>query len=413
MKLLKSASLQILLAIGAGIAIGHYYPDFGQSLKPFGDAFIKGIKMLVGPIIFCTVVTGIAGMSDMKKAGKTGAYALLYFEVMSVIALLLGLAAAHLLLPGVGMNIDPGSLDIKSVAQYVGPGKMPTATDFFLNLIPSTFVEAFARGELLQVLLVSVLFGYGLQLSGGQQTALFGMIETATKTFLAMINVIMKTAWIGALGAMAFTIGKYGLASLGPLLKLLGSFYLTVGLFILIFLGSLARYCGFSLFKLIGYIKEEVMVVFATASSETALARLMEKLEILGVKKSCVGLVIPTGYTMNLDGSYIFLSLACIFLAQATNTPLTFTQEAILILVLMFTSKGAAAVTGSGFIALAATIGSVGDIPVASVGIILGVYRFISSGMATTNLIGNSVATILIAKWTGELNQEQLKNELQ
>ena len=403
----KILYFQVVVAVVVGVLLGHFYPQVGVEMKPFGDAFIKGIKMLIAPIIFCTVVLGIAGMEDMKKVGKTGGLALLYFEVVSSLALIIGLIIVNVLQPGSGMNIDPASLDTKGIVAYTGPGKIGTTTEFLLNIIPNTVVDAFAKGEILQVLLFAVLFGFALHKFGGKGTLIFDVIEKFSHVLFDIIGIIMKVAPIGAFGAMAFTIGKYGIASLFSLGKLMGSFYLTCLLFVFIVLGSIARANGFSIFKFVRYIKEELLIVLGTSSSESVLPRMMEKMENLGAKKSCVGLVIPAGYSFNLDGTSIYLTMAAVFIAQATNTPMTITQQVTLLLVLLLTSKGAAGITGSGFIVLAATLSAVGNVPVAGLAIILGIDRFMSEARALTNLVGNGVATIVVAKWTGELNQKQ------
>ena len=408
----KILYFQVVVAVVVGVLLGHFYPQVGVEMKPFGDAFIKGIKMLIAPIIFCTVVLGIAGMEDMKKVGKTGGLALLYFEVVSSLALIIGLIIVNVLQPGSGMNIDPASLDTKGIVAYTGPGKIGTTTEFLLNIIPNTVVDAFAKGEILQVLLFAVLFGFALHKFGGKGTLIFDVIEKFSHVLFDIIGIIMKVAPIGAFGAMAFTIGKYGIASLFSLGKLMGSFYLTCLLFVFIVLGSIARANGFSIFKFVRYIKEELLLVLGTSSSESVLPRMMEKMENLGAKKSCVGLVIPAGYSFNLDGTSIYLTMAAVFIAQATNTPMTITQQVTLLLVLLLTSKGAAGITGSGFIVLAATLSAVGNVPVAGLAIILGIDRFMSEARALTNLVGNGVATIVVAKWTGELNQKQLSAAL-
>ncbi|MBU3537604.1 dicarboxylate/amino acid:cation symporter [Polynucleobacter sp. UK-Gri1-W3] len=408
----KVLYFQVLTAVVIGVLLGHFYPSLGTEMKPFGDAFIKGIKMLIAPVIFCTVVLGIAGMEDMKKVGKTGGLALLYFEIVSSIALVVGLVVVNLLQPGAGMNIDPASLDTKGIAAYTGPGKMGTTTDFLMNIIPSSAVDAFAKGEILQVLFIAILFGFALHKFGGRGTLVFDLIEKSSHVLFDMIGVIMKFAPIGAFGAMSFTIGKYGISSLFSLGKLMGAFYLTCLLFIFIVLGLIARFNGFNIFKFVRYIKEELLIVLGTSSSESVLPRMMEKMELLGAKKTCVGLVIPTGYSFNLDGTSIYLTMAAVFIAQATNTPMTLMQEVTLLLVLLLTSKGAAGVTGSGFIVLAATLSAVGDVPVAGLAIILGIDRFMSEARALTNLVGNGVATIVVAKWTGELDQKQLTSVL-
>ena len=408
----KILYFQVLAAVVIGVLLGHFYPSLGTEMKPFGDAFIKGIKMLIAPIIFCTVVLGIAGMEDMKKVGKTGGLALLYFEIVSSIALVVGLVVVNMLQPGAGMNIDPASLDTKAIAAYTGPGKMGTTTDFLMNIIPSSAVDAFAKGEILQVLFLAILFGFALHKFGGRGTMVFDLIEKTSHVLFDMIGVIMKFAPIGAFGAMSFTIGKYGIGSLFSLGKLMGSFYLTCFLFVFIVLGIIAKINGFNIFKFVRYIKEELLIVLGTSSSESVLPRMMEKMELLGAKKTCVGLVIPTGYSFNLDGTSIYLTMAAVFIAQATNTPMTLMQEVTLLLVLLLTSKGAAGVTGSGFIVLAATLSAVGDVPVAGLAIILGIDRFMSEARALTNLVGNGVATIVVARWTGELDQKQLTRVL-
>ncbi len=408
----KILYFQVLTAVVIGVLLGHFYPSLGAEMKPLGDAFIKGIKMLIAPIIFCTVVIGIAGMEDMKKVGKTGGLALLYFEIVSSIALVVGLVVVNVLQPGSGMNIDPASLDTKGIAAYTGPGKMGTTTDFLMNIIPSSAVDAFAKGEILQVLFLAILFGFALHKFGGRGTMVFDLIEKTSHVLFDMIGVIMKFAPIGAFGAMSFTIGKYGIGSLFSLGKLMGSFYLTCFLFVFIVLGIIAKINGFNIFKFVRYIKEELLIVLGTSSSESVLPRMMEKMELLGAKKTCVGLVIPTGYSFNLDGTSIYLTMAAVFIAQATNTPMTLMQEITLLLVLLLTSKGAAGVTGSGFIVLAATLSAVGDVPVAGLAIILGIDRFMSEARALTNLVGNGVATIVVAKWTGELDHKQLTSVL-
>jgi aerobic C4-dicarboxylate transport protein len=408
----KILYFQVLVAVVIGVLLGHFYPSLGTEMKPFGDAFIKAIKMLIAPVIFCTVVIGIAGMEDMKKVGKTGGIALLYFEIVSTIALIVGLVVVNVLQPGAGMNIDPTTLDTKGIAAYTGPGKMGTTTEFLMNIIPSSAVDAFAKGEILQVLFIAILFGFALHKFGGRGTLVFDMVEKTSHVLFDMIGVIMKFAPIGAFGAMAFTIGKYGVGSLFSLGKLMGSFYLTCLLFVFIVLGIIARLNGFSIFKFVRYIKEELLIVLGTSSSESVLPRMMEKMELLGAKKTCVGLVIPTGYSFNLDGTSIYLTMAAVFIAQATNTPMTIMQELTLLLVLLLTSKGAAGVTGSGFIVLAATLSAVGEVPVAGLAIILGIDRFMSEARALTNLVGNGVATIVVAKWTGELDSQQLTTVL-
>ncbi|MES2399929.1 MAG: dicarboxylate/amino acid:cation symporter [Pseudomonadota bacterium] len=406
--LYRSLYFQVICAVITGVLLGHFYPAFGAEMKPLGDGFIKLIKMMIAPIIFCTVVIGIAGMEDMKKVGKTGGLALLYFEVVSSFALIIGLVLVNVLQPGAGMNVDASTLDTKSIAAYTGPGKMVGTTDFILNIIPTTVVDAFARGEILQVLLIAVMFGFALHRFGGRGTLVFDFIEKTSHVLFTIVGFIMKLAPIGAFGAMAFTIGKYGVGSLFSLGKLMGAFYLTCLLFIFVVLGLIARFHGFSIWKFIKYIKEELLIVLGTSSSESVLPRMMEKMENLGAKKTTVGLVIPTGYSFNLDGTSIYLTMAAVFIAQATNTPMTLMQELTLLAVLLLTSKGAAGITGSGFIVLAATLSAVGTVPVAGLALILGIDRFMSEARALTNLIGNGVATLVVAKWTDELDVKRL-----
>ena len=407
--LYKSLYFQVITAIILGVILGHFWPQTGAAMKPLGDGFIKLIKMIIAPIILCTVVVGIAGMEDMKRVGKTGGYALLYFEIMSTVALIIGLIIVNVVQPGVGMNVDPASLDTKGLANYTKPGQMQTTTEFLLHVIPSTFVGAFAEGEMLQVLLIAVLFGFALHRFGGRGTLVFDFIEKFSHVLFVIVGYIMKLAPIGAFGAMAFTIGKYGLGSLTSLAKLMGTFYVTCLLFIFVVLGLVARFHGFSIWKFIKYIKEELLIVLGTSSSEAALPRMMAKLENLGVRKSTVGLVIPTGYSFNLDGTSIYLTMAAVFIAQATNTPLDLSHQITLLLVLLLTSKGAAGVTGSGFIVLAATLSAVGNVPVAGLALILGIDRFMSEARALTNLIGNGVATVVVGKWTGDLDTERMQ----
>lgn len=408
----RSLYVQVITAIVIGVLLGHFYPESGAAMKPLGDGFIKLIKMIIAPIIFCTVVVGIAGMEDMKKVGKTGGLALLYFEIVSSIALVVGLVIVNLVKPGVGMNIDPASLDTKGIAAYTGPGKMTSTTDFVLNIIPNTIVDAFAKGEILQVLLIAVMFGFALHRFGGRGTLVFDFIEKISHVLFVIVGYIMKLAPIGAFGAMAFTIGKYGVGSLLSLGKLMGTFYATCLIFIFVVLGLIARFNGFSIWKFIKYIKEELLIVLGTSSSESVLPRMMAKMENLGVKKSVVGLVIPTGYSFNLDGTSIYLTMAAVFIAQATNTPMTLTQQITLLAVLLLTSKGAAGVTGSGFIVLAATLSAVGGLPVAGLALILGIDRFMSEARALTNLIGNGVATVVVGRMTGDLDVARLHRQL-
>jgi len=410
--LYRSLYVQVLTAVVLGILLGHFYPALGEQMKPLGDGFVKLIKMIIAPIIFCTVVVGIAGMEDMKKVGKTGGLALLYFEIVSTIALIIGLVVVNIMQPGAGMNVDPATLNASSIAAYTGPGKMASTTEFLMNIIPTSLVGAFAQNEILQVLLVAVMFGFALHRFGGRGTLVFDLIEKTSHVFFTMVGYIMKVAPIGAFGAMAFTIGKYGVGTLLSLAHLMFAFYLTCLLFIFGVLGAIARAHGFSIWKFIKYIKEELLIVLGTSSSESVLPRMMEKMENLGAKKTTVGLVIPTGYSFNLDGTSIYLTMAAVFIAQATNTPMTLMQEITLLAVLLLTSKGAAGITGSGFIVLAATLSAVGHVPVVGLTLILGIDRFMSEARALTNLIGNGVATLVVAKWTGDLNTEQLDARL-
>jgi aerobic C4-dicarboxylate transport protein len=408
----RSLYLQVIVAIVIGVIVGHFWPATGEAMKPLGDAFIKLIKMLIAPIIFCTVVVGIAGMEDMKKVGKTGGLALLYFEIVSTIALIVGLVIINVVQPGAGMNVDPKSLDTKSIAAYTGPGKMQSTLGFLMDIIPDTVVEAFAKGEILQVLLVAVLFGFALHRFGGRGTLVFDVIEKGSHVLFTIIGYIMRVAPLGAFGAMAFTIGKYGVGTLASLAKLMGTFYITCLFFIFVVLGLIARFHGFSIWRFVVYIKEELLIVLGTSSSESVLPRMMVKLENLGVRKSVVGLVIPTGYSFNLDGTSIYLTMAAVFIAQATNTPMTLGQEITLLAVLLLTSKGAAGITGSGFIVLAATLSAVGNVPVAGLALILGIDRFMSEARALTNLVGNGVATVVVGKWIGEVDEARLQQQL-
>ena len=410
--LYRSLYLQVIVAIVLGVIVGYAWPETGVAMKPLGDAFIKLIKMIIAPIIFCTVVVGIAGMEDMKKVGKTGGYALLYFEIVSTVALLVGLFIVNTVQPGAGMNVDPATLDTKGIAAYVKPGQMTSTTDFLLNIIPNTVVDAFAKGEILQVLLFAVLFGFALHRFGGRGSLVFDWIEKTSHVLFVIVGYIMRLAPIGAFGAMAFTIGRYGVGTLVSLGKLMGTFYLTCLVFILVILGIVARLHGFSILKFIRYIKEELLIVLGTSSSESVLPRMMAKLENLGVKKSTVGLVIPTGYSFNLDGTSIYLTMAAVFVAQATNTQMTLMQQITLLAVLVLTSKGAAGVTGSGFIVLAATLSAVGHVPVAGIALILGIDRFMSEARALTNLIGNGVATVVVGRWVGDVDTNRMRRML-
>ncbi|KSW27747.1 MULTISPECIES: dicarboxylate/amino acid:cation symporter [unclassified Pseudomonas] len=408
----KSLYVQVLIAIAIGIALGHFYPQTAVLMKPLGDGFVKLIKMAIAPIIFCTVVTGIAGMQSMKAVGKTGGMALLYFEVVSTIALIIGLAVVNIVQPGVGMHVDPASLDTSKVAAYASAGEKQSTIEFLLNIIPNTVVGAFANGDILQVLFFSVLFGYALHRMGSLGQPIFLFIERFTQVMFNIINVIMRVAPIGAFGAMAFTIGAYGVGSLVQLGELMACFYLTCILFVLLVLGSIARCHGFNILRFINYIREELLIVLGTSSSESALPRMIAKMEKLGCDKTVVGLVIPTGYSFNLDGTSIYLTMAAVFIAQATDTQMDIIHQVTLLAVLLIASKGAAGVTGSGFIVLAATLSAVGHLPVAGLALILGIDRFMSEARALTNLVGNGVATVVVAKWCKELDEETLHREL-
>ena len=406
----KVLYVQVLFAIVLGVLVGVFYPKLGVDLKPLGDGFIKLIKMIIAPVIFCTVVAGIAGMQDMKKVGRVGGKALLYFEIVSTFALAIGLIVANVIRPGDGFNADPTKLDASSIAQF--QNKSQTTTEFLLNIIPNTFVDAFAKGDILQVLLIAILFGLSLSILGERGRPVTKLIDDVSHAIFGVVGIIMKFAPIGAFGAMAFTIGKFGLSSLLPLMKLMGSFYLTCALFVFIVLGLIAKFTGFSIFRFISYIKEELLIVLGTSSSESALPALMRKLEKLGCSKSVVGLVVPTGYSFNLDGTNIYMTMAALFVAQATNTELTLMQELTILGVAMLTSKGASGITGAGFITLAATLAVVPTIPVAGLALILGIDRFMSECRALTNFIGNGVATVVVSKWENELDQKRLQNEL-
>ncbi|MGB4844021.1 MAG: dicarboxylate/amino acid:cation symporter [Ferruginibacter sp.] len=408
-KLFKSLYFQVIIAIIIGIVAGHYYPSFAIQLKPLGDGFIKLIKMMIAPIIFCTIVTGIAGMQNTKKVGRVGLKAIVYFEIVSTIALIIGLIVINILKPGTGMNIDPASLDTKAVENFITESKSQSVGDFLLHIIPENIVNALSTGSILQVLFFSILLGFALSKIGERAAPLLKGIQSLEDALFMIIKFIMKLAPLGALGAMAFTIGKYGLGSLTSLGQLMGSFYITCILFIVLVLGGILKYAGFNIFRMLNYIKEELLVVLGTSSSEAALPSLMGKLEKAGCSEPVVGLVIPTGYSFNLDGTSIYLTMAAVFLAQATNTPLDIGQQITLLLVLLLTSKGAAGVTGSGFIVLAATLPTVGHIPVAAIALIFGIDRFMSEGRALTNIIGNTVATFVIAKWEKEIDIEKAK----
>ncbi|AKC69275.1 dicarboxylate/amino acid:cation symporter [Pandoraea oxalativorans] len=405
--------VQVLFAIVVGILLGHFRPDLAVEMKPLGDAFIKLIKMIIGPVIFCTVVTGIAGMEDMKKVGRVGGKALIYFEVVSTLALVIGLIATHVLKPGAGFNVDINSLDPKAIAGYAAKAAHgDTSTDFLLHLIPNTITDAFAKGEILQILVIAILFGAALGAIGERGRVVTSWIDSVSGVLFRVVHIITKVAPLGAFGAMAFTIGKYGIASLVPLAKLMGTFYLTSFLFVIVVLGLIAKFTGFSIFRFLAYIKEELLIVLGTSSSEAALPHLMEKMEKAGCSKSVVGLVIPTGYSFNLDGTNIYMTMAVLFIAQATNIDLTWGQQLTLLAVAMLTSKGASGVTGAGFITLAATLAVIPTIPVAGMVLILGIDRFMSECRALTNICGNGVATIVVSAWEKELDRKKLADAM-
>ncbi len=408
----KSLYFWVLLAIAAGVVLGVVSPAKGAAMKPLGDGFIKLIKMIIAPVIFCTVALGIAGTGDLKKVGKTGGLALLYFEVVSTLALVLGLIIVNVARPGAGMNVNVKTLDAGAVSAYAGQGKSLGVVDILLNIIPTTFVDAFAKGEILQVLLLAILFGIGLQHLGQRGEAVTQLIEKISHVLFEIVKLIMLAAPVGAFGAMAFTIGKYGLSTLLSLAKLMGTFYLTCLLFVFLILGAIARAHGFGIWKFVRYIREELLIVLGTSSSEAALPTLMAKMEKLGAGRSTVGLVIPAGYSFNLDGTSIYLTMAAIFVGQATNSAMTWESQLSLLLVLLVMSKGAAGVTGSGFIVLAATLSAVGDIPVGGLALILGIDRFMSEARALTNIVGNGVASLVVARWTGDLDRRVLEREL-
>ena len=405
-KLSNSLWAQVLVAVFLGILLGYFRPDWGSAMKPLGDAFIRLVKMLIAPIIFLTVVTGIAKMGDMKKVGRVGGKGLLYFEVLTTAALAIGLLVANVLKPGAGMNINPATLDTKAIAIYTTGSHVGTV-DFIMNIIPKDVADAFAKGDILQVLLFSMLFGGALGFLKEKGTPVLNFLDTVSAVFFRIMAVIMRLAPLGAFGAMAFTVGKYGVHSLISLGYLVGCFYLTSALFIFLILGAVLRWSGLSIFKFLRFIREEVFIVLGTSSSESALPLMMEKMERLGCSKSVVGMVIPMGYSFNLDGTSIYLSLAALFIAQATNTHVTFVQQLYILTILLLTSKGAAAVTGGGFITLAATLSVVGNIPVAGLALLLGIDRFMSQARAITNLIGNGVASVVVSKWENELDMEK------
>ena len=407
-----SLSFQVLFTVGLAIALGYARPGTAIAMKPLGDAFIRLITMIITLLIFCTVVTGIAGMDDVKKVGRVGGKALLYFEAVSTLALLIGLAVGNVVHPGSGFNINPATLDAKAVAEYAGPAKAQSVSEFLLHIIPNTLVDAFAKGDILQVLLVSILFGFALSVVGPRCKPLVDLFTALTHAVFGIVNILMRFAPIGAFGAMAFTVGKYGIASLGPLAKLIATFYITSIFFVLIVLGVIARMAGFGILKFLWYIREEIILVLAISSSEPAMPMLMAKLEKLGCSRALVGLVVPTGYTFNTDGTSMYMTLAALFVAQATNTPLTLTQQLTIFAVAVLTSKGASGVQGSSFIALVATMTVIPTIPVAGMALILGIDRFMSMCRASVNMIGNGVATVVVSRWEKEIDRETLQRNL-
>lgn len=409
MRIFKHLYTWVIIAIIIGITLGVLFPDFAQQLKPLGDGFIKLIKMMIAPIIFCTIVTGIAGMQNMKTAGRVGLKAIIYFEIVTTVALLIGLVIVNILQPGKGMHVDVTSLDTSGVKNYIQQGQATGVADFLLHIIPDTLIGAFAEGNILQVLFFAILFGVALSQIRSKVQPLLRALENIEDGLFAMMRIIMKVAPLGALGAITFTVGKYGFGSLASLGELMICFYATCILFIVFVLGSILKYYGFSIFKLIGYIADELWVVLGTSSSESALPSLMQKLEKAGCSESVVGLVVPTGYSFNLDGTSIYLTMAAVFITQAIDLPLTLSQQLTLLLVLLLTSKGAAGVTGAGFITLAATLPVVEHIPVASVALILGIDRFMSEARAITNIIGNAVATIVVAKSEKQIDMKTAK----
>jgi aerobic C4-dicarboxylate transport protein len=405
-------SFQVLVSVAVAVVFGYLSPAKAAAMKPLGDAFIRLITMFIAVIVFCTVVSGIGGMSDLKKVGRVGGKALLYFEVVSTVALCLGLVVGNLVHPGSGFNIDPRTLDAKAVAAYAGQAKALSVPEFLMHIIPNTLVDAFAKGDILQVLLIAVLFGFALSLVGVRGKPLMDLFHSLSAVVFGAVNVLMRLAPIGTFGAIAFTVGRYGIASLGPLAKLVGTFFATGILFVLVVLGFVCWLAGFSLLQFLRYIKEEIILVLAISSSEPALPTLMEKLEALGCSGGLVGLVVPTGYSFNTDGTSLYMTLAALFVAQATHTPLSLKQQVILLLVAILTSKGASGVQGAAFIALVGTLTVIPSIPVAGMAIILGIDRFMSMLRATINMLGNGVATLVVARWERELDGKTLRQNL-
>jgi aerobic C4-dicarboxylate transport protein len=413
MRIHRHLYFQVLTAIAAGVLLGYFSPALAQKMQPLGDGFVRLIRMLIAPIIFCTVVHGIASMDDLKKVGRVAFKALIYFEAATTFALIIGLVIVNVLQPGAGMNVDAAKLDASALQTYAAQARQQGVVEFLLHIIPQTVVGAFAEGEVVQVLFFSVLFAVALFRLGPRGKPLLDVIQIVSHTLFGIVGVIMRAAPIGAFGAMAFTIGRYGVASLLPLAKLMAGFYATCLLFIFLVLGAVARACGFRIWRLIRYIKEEMLIVLGTSSSEPVLPRMISKLQDLGCEESVTGLVIPTGYSFNLDGTCIYLVMATVFLAQATNTHLTLLQQLGIIAILLVTSKGAAGVAGAALIVLTATLASLGTIPVASITLILGIHRFMGEAISLTNLIGNAVATILVSKWERALDMKRLTRGLE
>lgn len=404
--------VQVLVAMGLAIVLGYVNPARAVAMKPLGDAFIRVITMIITLIIFCTVVTGIAGMENLKKVGRVGGMALIYFEIVSTIALLIGLLVGNVVRPGSGFNVNVATLDAKAVADYAGQAKAQSVTEFLMHIIPTTVFDAFAKGDILEVVFVALLFGFALSAAGTRAKPLVELVDALTHVVFRVVKILMTFAPVGAFGAMAYTVGRFGLASLGPLAKLIGTFWLTSVLFVVIVLGAIAWAAGFNIFRFLAYIKEEILLVLAVSSSEIAIPTLMAKLEKLGCSKSLVGLVVPTGFTFNTDGTSLYMTMAALFVAQATNTHLTLTQQLTILAVAVLTSKGASGVQGASFIALVATLSVIPTIPVAGMALILGIDRFLSMFRALVNMIGNGVATLVLARWEGELESETLKQQL-
>jgi aerobic C4-dicarboxylate transport protein len=410
--LYANPTAQVLFAVAAAVVLGYFRPATAMAMKPLGDGFIRLITMIITLIIFCTVVTGIAGMEDMKKVGRVGGKALVYFEVVSTLALMIGLCVGNFVRPGDGFNVNPATLDLKAVADYAGQAKAQSVSDFALHIIPTSVVDAFAKGDILEVLLISILFGFAVSAIGPRSKPLRDLFDALTHAVFGVVNIVMKLAPVGAFGAMAFTVGKFGLSSLGPLLKLIVTFYLTSLLFVLLVLGLISSACGFSILRFLRYIKEEIVLVLAVSSSEPAMPTLMAKLEKLGCSKALVGLIVPTGYTFNTDGTSMYMTLAALFVAQATGTHLTLMQQLTILAVAILTSKGASGVQGASFIALVGTLMVIPAIPVAGMALILGIDRFMSMCRATVNMIGNGVATVVVARWEKEVDGPTLEKNL-